>query len=719
MAWLLEHGASLKQVGADGRGIAHLLALAETTVHSARSRVLMREFGSRWLHLIIKAEPSLLEARDDMGCTPLLAAAEQGCEVGVATLLELGADLYAATPAGLTAVAAACDAMSLPTVRQLIAAGAISAAEFPPGSPQARTMACNAVVVAATGERGCGKCAARCGGVRCGNCADALDILRAMLAAGMREAVAPDGGSLAVVLITCMNHFEGLRCVSTGHALTVLQTLHAAGVDVLARGTREELSVMHEAVVADAAPVVHWLATVVGAPLDERNSSGFTPLLFACGKQSWAAAHALLDCGARVDVQSTDAQGLWPLLAATACSAPEPLMRRLLAADRGSLLRRAGHDPSAPGATTIHFAASRNPGALKLLLASGLPHLAEVINSLAVQTPSPDCWSTTSFSPLHGACLNEQWDAALALLAAGARVDIADDIDGKFQSIAQWIGGRRALRAQQRGLALAIAARAREHAAQAAQHALAAVEPSGISSGEGASSSLKAFAVISAAAATPGLVCAGAGHGGTRAADGCAATSRPVAPKGKQPAKGGKGKSRGGAARKRAEDPSCSKAAAAPVAPTPAATAVSGAPASAALNTCEESAAVLNTCEEGSAALNACEEGAGVGPAETVAATACPETGDRGAATAPDNAVTIASRIAALHCGETSAAVLKQHLAALSELARDPAAAAELESQGIMAAVGAVVARHGASLRRAVAALMTALSESAAGDGEE
>jgi hypothetical protein len=36
-------------------------------------------------------------------------------------------------------------------------------------------------------------------------------------------------------------------------------------------------------------------------------------------------------------------------------------------------------------------------------------------------------------TPLHCACFNENWDAALALLAAGARVDIAGHMDDRLQ----------------------------------------------------------------------------------------------------------------------------------------------------------------------------------------------------------------------------------------------------------------------------------------------
>jgi hypothetical protein len=117
----------------------------------------------------------------------------------------------------------------------------------PPGSLQARMVAYAAVESAIVAERGCGDCAARCAGRTRGNCAGGLDILRAVLAAGVREAAAADGRSLAALPLACA-HLEGEASrISAGHALTVLQALHAGGVDVLARGPADELPILHAA----------------------------------------------------------------------------------------------------------------------------------------------------------------------------------------------------------------------------------------------------------------------------------------------------------------------------------------------------------------------------------------------------------------------------------------------------------------------------------------
>jgi hypothetical protein len=91
----------------------------------------------------------------------------------------------------------------------------------------------------------------------------------------------------------------------------------------------------------DAADVVRWLITDAGASLEARDSAGVTTLLVACAHKAWAAAHALLDLGARLDVQSTNTESAWPvtLLAQYSDSVGRSVLQRALAADTDSLLR--------------------------------------------------------------------------------------------------------------------------------------------------------------------------------------------------------------------------------------------------------------------------------------------------------------------------------------------------------------------------------------------
>jgi hypothetical protein len=70
VAWLLERGASLTLVDANGRTIAHAPAVAATTGFAATAAE-AASIAARWLRRVAPAEPSLLEARDGAGHTPL------------------------------------------------------------------------------------------------------------------------------------------------------------------------------------------------------------------------------------------------------------------------------------------------------------------------------------------------------------------------------------------------------------------------------------------------------------------------------------------------------------------------------------------------------------------------------------------------------------------------------------------------------------------------
>jgi ankyrin repeat protein len=97
------------------------------------------------------------------------------------------------------------------------------------------------------------------------------------------------------------------------------------------------------------------------------------------------------------------------------------MLQLLLAADRGGL-RRCDLD----GLSALHLAAAaNNTAALTMVLGSGPPHLADAINVVAMEAPTPENPTPNRITPLHRACHSASWDSALALLAAGACVDIA------------------------------------------------------------------------------------------------------------------------------------------------------------------------------------------------------------------------------------------------------------------------------------------------------
>jgi len=688
MAWLLAHGASLAVTNRHGCSIAHGLAFVAAS-GAPRTIADGEDFFCRWLRYAIAAEPRLLEASQNNGYTPLMAMALAGSEACVAALLELGANPTVATAAGHTALFAACAANSLPIARQLIAAGAASAAALPRGSLHARMAARRALTVALHSERGCGECAARCEGSEVGNCADGLDILRAVLAAGVHEAVDAEGNSLAVapVLRACDDDED--QRISAEHALTILQTLHAGGVDVLARGPADELPILHEAAATRAPAVARWLVEVAGAPLEEANREGYTPLLVACTVGHWASALALLDCGARVDVQCDEGSGgLWPVVivaSAPASDASSSLLRRILAADRDSLLRC-----TPAGISALYPAAAHNTAGLRLLLGSGLPHLAEAINAVAKAPPAPARPTTMTGTPLHCACDHTNWEAALALLAAGARVDIVGQLCGRFQTVAAW--ARSSPHCKHRGVKLAIAARAKEHASEAGKavngSAGSLQRSAGSPFGKAAAATAACASAVGSASAsvTAALAAAAEKDAGTGAgavvsehgaATGAGAASQRAGGTTVQQGKGGKGR-RQGAARNRAEDPGSAAADLAAAAPPAAEAAVAtvralgnsaaavapGAAYSEAVQSAADAAsfAALNTCEEGPAASSGTARCGSASDVSAAAAgrsgAACINTCEPGAAAAgacsntcePNDAATSLAGLASAAC---------------------------------------------------------------------
>jgi hypothetical protein len=299
---------------------------------------------------------------------PLKLAVQLGSETCVAALLELGADVARANAAGETALMLACTADSLRIVRQLIAAGAASAAALPAGSVQARLTASAAMASAMFAGVGCGKCAARCGRGGPGNCAHGVDILRAVLAAGVREAVTVEQGALAAMPVSWLKPQDpATPPLSLRHVLTILQALQAAGVDVLVRASERMGSALDLATDIDDPALVRWLVREAGAPLEERDHDGLTPFARACAIGSWAVAHELLDCGSSAAVRDEDLcePCWWPAFTTAQKADSESayaLLRRLLGADPGSMLRC-----TPDGLSLLHMAVDNAP-ALGVLL---------------------------------------------------------------------------------------------------------------------------------------------------------------------------------------------------------------------------------------------------------------------------------------------------------------------------------------------------------------
>jgi ankyrin repeat protein len=436
---LLELGANpgLRQL--DGSSDLHMLAcLAHLRPGlSAPQRARIGPLISR----LVEALPALLDAPDLQGASPAHAAATAGCEDALAALITLGADVGAVGPRGDTPLSAAVSNRHLSIVRQLIAAGAASRRSLPRGSPQAKLLAHTAVSAGMLWSATCGQCAGRCGGRGPGSCGDGLDILRAVLAAGVQEEIGVGGGSLAFVVLSNLPEpgkpgsgataaaggtkgdgatggSDAERRMDGAGALAILRALHEAGWDLSRTGDDKHAPPLLAAVRADAPLLVRWLVEVGGCGLEVCDANGYTPLLAACRLGAWAAAHALLDLGARADVCSRDRSRGWPITLAAVKADSGSVLKRLLAADADSFRRVNASKESA-----LHEAAAYNAKGLQVLLNSGLPGLAAAIDSVSAPVSlsegvSPGC------TPLHFAMNGGRWDAAVALLRAGARVDV-------------------------------------------------------------------------------------------------------------------------------------------------------------------------------------------------------------------------------------------------------------------------------------------------------
>jgi hypothetical protein len=238
ISWLLEHGASLRPADTGGRAFAHALARGAGFGSVACRRPVTEGINARWLRRIIAAEPDLLEARDAAGLTPLMVAAGKGSDAAVAALLELGADVGAATAAGDTALSLACGSVCLPLVQQLGAADAASATALPPGSAKAKIAANRAVAAAVVAFHRCGRCTGRCASsVSLGNCAEGLGVLRSVLAAGVREAVGSSTGrSFAHSVVGWVGAVADEVSCRANHAVLILEALRSGGVDALSWG---------------------------------------------------------------------------------------------------------------------------------------------------------------------------------------------------------------------------------------------------------------------------------------------------------------------------------------------------------------------------------------------------------------------------------------------------------------------------------------------------
>jgi hypothetical protein len=225
----------------------------------------------------------------------------------------------------------------------------------------------------------------------------------------VREAVGANGYSLGVLVI-----FWSRRSDRTGeeHALAILQALRAGGVDVLALGPADEVPILHAVVMADAPAVVRWLVTVAGAPLEERDDDGDTPLMAACCRQAWAAALALLAAGARVDSMCA-IDGSAQTIAQWARSSPDCKHRGVQLAIAARAREHAAQAGKAEGGAAGFVACSMSEGTRR----AGLPtepasldtggEKGAIIEAVAADNAGAGATATAASAPAAGAGRNQ------------------------------------------------------------------------------------------------------------------------------------------------------------------------------------------------------------------------------------------------------------------------------------------------------------------------
>ena len=172
--------------------------------------------------------------------------------------------------------------------------------------------------------------------------------------------------------------FTALHETCNKEDLECTKLLLEAGADLSVKSNKDETPIMvaaHARYIAPARYTAYKLIHLLsqhGAQLDEKNRNGFAPLHQACQGDNWAAALGLIDCGA--DVNST--------LGTT-------------------------------NVTALHLLEPRKyPVLVKALLAAGA---------------DPNIKTPTRYAPLMNACCYKAEEAALALLDAGAELELEDE----------------------------------------------------------------------------------------------------------------------------------------------------------------------------------------------------------------------------------------------------------------------------------------------------
>jgi palmitoyltransferase len=191
-----------------------------------------------------------------------------------------------------------------------------------------------------------------------------------------------------------------LEDLAVGNFASIVEALVKGQVDVNLQDANG-ICALHAAVYRDEHSVVNVLLDEACCPIDQRTSTGMTPLMFAVVKGNLALIKLLLDKGADIEAKSN--------ILLTPC---------LFAAQYGQLtaflvLRHRGADTAVIdkfGQSAVHWAAYRNfPEFLRMLMAFHHP--------LGSQNSS-------GYTPLHRASMTNAVDTLSCLLRAGCDASV-------------------------------------------------------------------------------------------------------------------------------------------------------------------------------------------------------------------------------------------------------------------------------------------------------
>jgi len=221
----------------------------------------------------------------------------------------------------------------------------------------------------------------------------------------------------------------------------LLDLLKRGGVPSAHRVDIDGRTLLHWAVVDNQAKAVQTLVSELGADMEARDPSGFTPLRLALRERSWDAARVLVDLGAKVR-NKPFTSGLGFLTTAVKYAAPRDLLQKLV--DRGAEIEA----KDVRGWTPLFYATARgNNDALAALLDLGAdPTVTDKMGHSALDVAirrhrRPIIETLIRREDIE--CSQRGIDRAMGMAVTKGWWSLMDDIIGRGADVASKIHGAR------------------------------------------------------------------------------------------------------------------------------------------------------------------------------------------------------------------------------------------------------------------------------------